>query len=68
MNEQMEWKVPRDLPLAEVIEIRDGLKSGEIRLTFAEHVRITPEIKNWQRICTEQLIAAYEDRVQQLLS
>lgn len=47
----------------QVIEIRDMLRSGEMKIEFDLDVPITPEIESWRRELTEQMLAAYEREV-----
>lgn len=68
MNHDWGVSVSEGLPTETIIEIRDGLKSGEIRLEFADFVEITPEVAKWQEEVTEQMIAAYDAELHRRLS
>lgn len=59
----MKWDVPAELSIGEMIEIRDGLKSGDISLTFSSDVQVTDEIEQWRLIVTNQLIAEYDRQI-----
>jgi hypothetical protein len=68
VTEKMHWKVPIDLPFEELLEIRDGLQSGRISIKLADHIKSTPEIEFWLQQITQQLVDAYDERMQQLIS
>lgn len=57
-------KVGADLPTETIMEIRDGLKSGEITLGFDGMVEMTPQVMAWQQEVTEQMISAYDAELQ----
>lgn len=53
-------EITPDLPLQTVIDIRDGLKSGDIKLSFGAGVEMTADVAAWRDEVTAQLINAYE--------
>ena len=52
--------IPPDLPTETIIQIRDGLRSGEISVGFDPRVPVIPEMDEWRREVTAQLLAAYD--------
>jgi hypothetical protein len=61
-------KVPDDLPLEHIVEIRDGLRSGEIKIVVEDDVKRTPEVEAWLAECTQQLIVAYDNEIRKRTS
>jgi hypothetical protein len=59
----MKWDIPPELSISQLVEIRDGLKSGEISLSFSDEVQVTEEIEKWRLIVTGQLIAEYDRQI-----
>lgn len=53
-------QITADLPIETVVDIRDGLKSGKIKLSFGADVEVTAEVAAWRDEITAQLIDAYE--------
>lgn len=56
--------VPGGLPIEQIVELRDGLKSGQIKISIGETIERTAEIDSWMRELTEQMIAAYDRELQ----
>jgi hypothetical protein len=52
-----------NLSLDAVVEIRDGLLSGRIRLHFDDAVEVTPALECWRKQATATILAAYEAEI-----
>ena len=48
------------LSTEQIIEIRDGLKSGEIKLELDGGIPLTPEVERWLEESKAAMIEAYD--------
>lgn len=53
------------LPLSMLLDLRDGFRSGEIRLVIEGGRKLTPLVNHWLAECNGAMLTAFETELKQ---